>query len=232
MTMTQEKIIQIMIVDDHSILVESMTELINGSPKMQVVSQASSGKEALKLLREPALKIDVVLMDLKMEDQENSQLAGLTTAKKILTEIAVKGVRDIRIIIITQILDGFVIDLAYKMGVHGYLLKECGSDELFNAIELVSLGKRRHFMGIVAKEHDNFIYDGPPVQEIPKLTHVEKEVLSMIAEGLTTKEIATRRGRGEDGIEAHRRNMMKKFRAKNSPHMISLAYQFGYIKSY
>lgn len=218
-----------MIVDDHKILAESLSRLINDRENMQVKAISTSGKDSLRYLREKSHEIDLVIMDLRMEEEDTEEPAGLSTARKILKEIYVKGVNEIKVLIMTQLVDGYLIDVAHKMGVHGYLAKDADSHVLFEAIEGICLGKRRYFRGEIAEAWDQFSYEHTGILEIPQLTHTEKEILQMISEGLTTKEIAEKRGKGEDGVEAHRRNIMRKLNARNAPHMIALAYQFNMI---
>lgn len=224
-----EKNLNIMIVDDHKILAESLSRLINDRDNMQVKAISTSGKDSLRYLREKSQEIDLVIMDLRMEEEDTEEPAGLSTARKILKEIYVKGVNEIKILIMTQLVDGYLIDVAHKIGVHGYLTKDADSHVLFDAIEGICLAKRRYFRGEIAEAWDQFSYEHTGILEIPQLTPTEKEILQMISEGLTTKEIAEKRGKGEDGVEAHRRNIMRKLNARNAPHMIALAYQFNMI---
>jgi len=219
----------IMIVDDHKILAESLSRLINERENMEVKAISTSGRDALRYLRENSQHIDLVIMDLRMEEADTEEPAGLTTARRILKEIYVKGVNEIKILIMTQLVDGYLIDLAHKMGVHGYLAKDADSHILFEAIEGICIGKRRYFRGEIAEAWDQFSYEHTGIIEIPKLTPTEKEILQLISEGLTTKEIADKRGKGEDGVEAHRRNIMRKLNARNAPHMIAIAYQYNMI---
>lgn len=221
--------LRIMIVDDHKILAESLSRLINERENMEVRAISTSGKDAMLYLKEKSHEIDLVIMDLRMEESGNEEPAGITTARKIIKEIYVKGVNEIKILIMTQLVDGYLIDLAHKIGVHGYLAKDADSHILFEAIEGICLGKRRYFRGEIAEAWDQFSYEHTGLVEIPKLTATEKEILQLISEGLTTKEIADKRGKGEDGVEAHRRNIMRKLNARNAPHMIALAYQYNMI---
>ncbi|MEL6672767.1 MAG: response regulator transcription factor [Bacteroidota bacterium] len=223
--------IRLMIVDDHAILAESLKELINRQSHMSVSATANSGRKALRILEKDDVEIDIVLLDLSMEEEPHEPPAGIHTARKIITELNVGRPKRIKVIALTQILDGAVIDCMHRMHVHGYLLKDCPGEELIQAIEHVGRGGR-YYRNTVEEEWNRYL--DKPVEKLapPKLTHVEQELLPLIAQGLTTKEIATIRGRTEDSIEAHRRNMMKKFEARNAPHMISLAYNYGFIKPY
>ncbi|MCB9296339.1 MAG: response regulator transcription factor [Lewinellaceae bacterium] len=222
--------IQIIIVDDHKILAQSIAGLIEGQKDMKMVSQAYSGQEAIEILQENQLDIDLVIMDLRMEETDELEPDGIRTARYILDNVYTRGLREVKVLILTQLIEGYLIDLAHKIGVDGYLSKDCDSEELFLAIRTVVRDKRRYFRGNVEEIWDQFSYKFKGRQNAPTLTPTEMEILQMIAEGVTTKEMARRRGRGEDGIEAHRRNLMRKFKAKNAPHLISLAYNFGLIK--
>ena len=224
--------IRIMIVDDHKILAESVAQLLESQEDMKVVQRAHSGKEAIQLLENENLDVDVIIMDLMMEEKDPVEPDGLKAAKYILEHVYVKHVREIRILIMTNILDGHIINQAHNHGVQAYLPKECDSQELFHAIRTISGGKMMYYRGPVEEEMYSFKLSHIGTPAPPPLTPTEVEILDLIARGLTTREIAEDRGRGVDGIEAHRRNMMKKLGAKNASHMIALAYQYGLIKPY
>lgn len=81
----------IMIVDDHKILAESLSRLINERENMEVKAISTSGRDALRYLREHSQNIDLVIMDLRMEEADTEEPAGLTTARRILKEIYVPG---------------------------------------------------------------------------------------------------------------------------------------------
>lgn len=231
MTMSVDVPIKILIVDDHTILAQSMARLVNDQADMEIVSTQTSGNEAIRFLKKGELNIDLVLLDLQMEETDSPEPAGLKVAKYIMETLYTKGVREIQVIIISQFTDGYLIDLAHKMGVHGYLSKDCESQELFDAIRWVARKKRRYFRGKIEQSWDEFNYQQTGTQQIPVLTPTEYEILELIAQGLTTRDISQIRKRGVDGIEAHRRNIMRKFGAKNAPHMIALAYHWGLIKA-
>lgn len=218
-----------MIVDDHTLLAEALAKTVNEHPEMEVVALAANGKEALKKLENADLNLDLILMDLCMDETDSPEPDGILTARTMLKDHFIKGIREFKIIVISQLAEGYFIDLAHKIGVRGYLPKDCESKELFEAITSVVRQNRRYYRGAIEAAMDQFSYEQQGQWEIPDLTPTEREILLLIADGLTTKEIAEKRGRGEDGIEAHRKNMMRKFRAKNAPHMITLACHMGLV---
>lgn len=230
MTEKTNPLIRIMIVDDHKMLAESLGHLINSQSDMQIVAQASSGKEALKFLEVGHLEINLILLDLQMDETDSMEPDGIRTARYILKNLYIKGFREIKILVVTQFMEGYLIDIAHKLGAHGYISKDCDSYELFRAIRAIALDNRRYYRGEIAAAWDRFVYKFSGRQDLPSLTPTENEILQYIADGLTTKEIADKRGRGVDGIEAHRRNLMRKFNARNAPHLIALAYNLGFIK--
>ena len=222
--------IRIMIVDDHTILAESMARLLNEQSDFEVVNKSYSAKEAIAFLDKNPQTIDIVILDLQMEDTKSNEHAGFKVARHIMENIFKKEVEEVRILIMSQFEERYLIEMAHKIGVHGYLHKDCESNELFDAIRWIVKNKRRYYRGKIAEAWDDFSEEMSGNRETPYLTATEKEVLQMIAEGMTTTEIAIKRNRGEDGVEAHRRNLMRKLNANNAPHLIALAYKWGFIR--
>ena len=233
--MSDKSPIKIMLVDDHDILRNSLKRSLNLEDEFEVICEAKNGKKAIKLLEDGKLtEVDVILMDLFMDDQGQKDPDGYLTSRYIIDNINVKNVLELKIIILTSKVDGLLIKKAYDTGVHSYLPKDCKIDDLIKVIKLVNNG-RMYYEGDIRHEMEQYIQNGTyllPEEEERRPTPSEFEILELIAEGYTTKEIAAKRGIGIDGTEAHRRNLLKKCNAKNVAHLISIAYKKGYLKIY
>jgi len=193
--------IKILLADDHKIVREGIRTLIEKQPGLEVIGEADSGRMALKLALE--LKPDVVIMDVTMPD-----LNGIEATRKIHLEIP-----SIKVIALSMHSDKRLVAGILMAGASGYLLKEdCDSVELARAIQAVAT---------------NQIYLSPKISEVVVkdyvrqlstavsspfsiLTPREREVLQLLAEGKSTKEIASSLHVSVKTIETHRNKVMEK----------------------
>jgi two-component system response regulator DesR len=161
--------IRIVIAEDQGMLLGALSSLLNMEDDMEVVGLAKNGEEAVRLVDE--LKPDICIMDIEMPMK-----TGLDAAEEL------NGKTDCKIIILTTFARPGYFDRARKAGVRGYLLKDSPIEELVNAIRVIMEGRR-----IYAPELVDIVYDEE--SENP-LTERESQVLELVAEGKTTKEIA------------------------------------------
>lgn len=162
--------IRIVIAEDQGMMLGALGSLLNIEEDMEVVGQAKNGAEAVALVRE--LEPDVCIMDIEMPVK-----TGLEAAKEL------KG-SPCKIIILTTFARAGYFERARKAGVRGYLLKDSPIEELVSAIRLIMDGRRMY-----APELIDIAYGDDEEMENP-LTERESEVLALVAEGKTTKEIA------------------------------------------
>ena len=161
--------IRIVIAEDQGMLLGALSSLLNMEDDMEVVGRAKNGEEAVRLVNE--LKPDICIMDIEMPVK-----TGLDAAEEL------NGKTDCKIIILATFARPGYFDRARKAGVRGYLLKDSPIEELVNAIRVIMEGRR-----IYAPELVDIVYDEE--SENP-LTERESQVLELVAEGKTTKEIA------------------------------------------
>ncbi len=162
--------IRIVIAEDQGMMLGALGSLLNMEQDMEVVGQARNGEEAVRLVKE--LEPDVCVMDIEMPVK-----TGLEAAQEL------KGASS-KIIILTTFARAGYFDRARKAGVRGYLLKDSPIEELVSSIRLIIDGRRMY-----APELVDIAYGDDDYMENP-LTERESEVLSLVAEGKTTKEIA------------------------------------------
>jgi len=162
--------IRIVIAEDQGMMLGALGSLLNMEEDMEVVGQARNGEEAVRLVKE--LEPDVCIMDIEMPLK-----TGLEAAQEL------KGSSS-KIIILTTFARAGYFERARKAGVRGYLLKESPIEELVSSIRLIMDGRRMY-----APELVDIAYGDDDYMENP-LTERESEVLSLVAEGKTTKEIA------------------------------------------
>lgn len=210
MTMNDQPI-NIMIVDDHPMVIEGLRSLLADQEDVRVVHTCTQGEEAMRLLAENP--VDVLLLDISLPDVSGTDLCARIAA-------AFAGTR---ILGISTYSEASLIYQMIQNGAKGYLLKNASADELVRAIRLVQ---------------DGYVYFSPEVQKIlaefsvkdkPQLTRREKEVLVLIAEGTTSQQIAEKLFVSPLTIETHRRNLMQKFGVNNAPAMIRAAIEHNLL---
>ncbi|MCP4608674.1 MAG: response regulator transcription factor [Planctomycetes bacterium] len=192
--------ISILIAEDHAIVREGLRSLIEKQPDMEIVCEAEDGREAVDRVRE--LLPDLVIMDITMPN-----LNGVEATRQIINEFP-----QIKVIALSIHSNRrFVADML-GAGATGYILKECLFDELVQAIQAVAAGESYLSSRITGVVVDDYVKRLATVADSPlsSLTNREREVLQLIAEGKTTKQIALDLHVSNKTIEANRRQIMEK----------------------
>ncbi|WPP51586.1 response regulator [Catalinimonas niigatensis] len=202
--------IKIMIVDDHQLFRGGMVSLLSNDEDIQVIGEASSSEEMLKILE--TTQPHVVLIDISMQEMDG--LEAIRTAKNIYP--------DIKFIVLTMHAEGQYVVKAVRNGAYGYLLKNADEKELFEAIHTVFSGKKYFKDEISQLMIGNMAMEGEPHK---KLSSRETEILQLVSEGKTTKEIADQLFVSTRTVETHRVNMMKKLKVQNTAELIKKAAQ-------
>jgi two-component system nitrate/nitrite response regulator NarL len=190
--------IKVLVVDDHPVVRKGLQSCLARQNRIKIVGEAADGDEALKRTRE--LGPDVVLLDLDMP-----RLNGLT-----VTELLRKESPRVRILIISVHTNREYIFRIIQAGAHGYISKESSPEELLRAIESVCAGEAFFAPQIAQAALTEFVTSGGKKQPFVQLTVREREVLALIAEGQSNKEVAQQLGIGVRTIETHRERIMEK----------------------
>jgi DNA-binding NarL/FixJ family response regulator len=188
--------IRVLLADDHAIVREGLRALLSREPDLQVVAEAGDGREALRLAQET--RPDVAALDLSMP-----LLNGLEAARQMAS-----WDRGPRSILLTMHADTQYVLEAVRAGVRGYVLKKQAAADLVRAIREVAGGAVYLSPGISAAVVEAVRTPATPLQE--SLTPREREVLQLVAEGKTTKEIASILGVSIKTADAHRTHLMQK----------------------
>ncbi len=201
--------IKVSVTDDHDLFRSGIAMLLEKSKTIEVVHQTASVEELLKKLDES--KVDVCLLDISMN--ETNGLDALLLLKKSHPSI--------RSIVLTMHNEGQYVVQAIRNGAYGYLLKDCGPEELTEAIEQVFNGKK-----YFNKDVSHLMIEAVNIESnTQKISKREKEVLKLVAQGLTTKEIADKLFVSKRTIETHRSNILKKLDVQNTAELITKATQ-------
>lgn len=202
-----------MIADDHQVIIDGIKSLLT-SEEIQAVGEAHSGDELMdKLTRTTP---DVILLDINMPGMNGLEAASLIRQKYPV----------VKLLVLTMYNKPEFIRNLISAGVHGYLLKNTGKAELLNAIRMVYNGED-YFSHEVSKTLIASMKSNTSSQE-PQLTKREKEVLKLIAKGMSTLEIAEKLFVSKHTIDTHRKNLLGKLNIKNSVGLARYAIDNGY----
>jgi DNA-binding NarL/FixJ family response regulator len=201
--------IRILTVDDHALLRAGIALLVGNQPDMEVVAEASGGREAIELFRKH--RPDITLMDLRMAD-----MGGIDAMTAIIEEFP-----RARIIVLTTYSGDVQIVRALKAGAQGYLLKGLLRKELLDTIRSVHSGRKRISPEVASQVAD---HAGDSL-----LTVREVDVLQLIAEGSANKVVADRLAISEDTVKAHVKNILSKLGANDRTHAVTIAVKRGII---
>ncbi len=209
--------IRILLADDHTILRQGLRSLISALPGMSVVGEAGNGREAVQMARE--LHPDVVIMDVSMPE-----LNGIDATIQVRAADS-----SVRIIALSMYSDRRFVHQMFKAGASGYLLKDCAGEELARAIRTVMDGQAYLSPAIAGVVVGEFLrgLTSEGATGFPTLTSREREVLQLIAEGHSTKEVALRLGISGKTVETHRRQIMEKLHADNIATLTKYAIREG-----
>lgn len=207
--MTKSDQIRVFSVDDHPLLREGISMIINSQPDMSMVGQAASASDAIEQFRK--IQPDVTLMDLRLPDRN-----GIDTMISILAEFP-----DARVIMLTTFEGDAEIDRALESGARGYLLKSMPPKELVEVIRQVHAGKKR-IPAQVAAHLAEHISDEP-------LTEREIEVLGQIAGGNRNRDIADKLSISEETVKVHIKHIMDKLGANDRTQAVAIGLRRGII---
>ena len=210
--------IRVLIADDHKIMLAGLRSLLEKQTDIDVVAEAENGRKAVQVAQEK--KPDVVVMDVSMPD-----LNGIEATKQIIESLP-----ETNVIALSMHSDKRFVMGMLRAGASGYLLKDCASQELATAIRQVAGGKKYLSPEITGVVIDDFLL-GAQIEEAATATSLlsprEREVLQLIAEGWSTKQIASHLYVSIKTIETHRRQLMKKLNLHNIADLTKYAIREG-----
>ena len=212
---------RILIVDDHQLIIDGLRGFLENETDFNVVGEANNGAEAIKLAE--ILQPHVILMDIEMPE-----LSGIQACEEIK-----RNQPEIKVIIISMHEEKELIKKLVERGVNGYLLKNSSKDEVMTAIRTVQ-DDQPYFSQDVTQSLLNkskpATGSSSEVVTLASLTEREIEILKLVAEGLTNKEIGDQLFISHRTVDTHRTNLMKKLDINNVAGLIRFAYKSGLIQ--
>ena len=205
--------IHVFIIDDHPMVIEGVKALLNATQGITVIGSATDAFAAMDFLKNK--EADVVLLDINLPE-----VNGLDLCPALKTKFP-----NLKILGLSTFKERSFISRMISQGASGYVLKSASQEELVEAIQQAHLGKMYLSMEVAQLMAQA---DTPPPQ-IPVLTSREKEVLALIAEGLTNNQIAAQLYISPLTVDSHRKNLLAKLGVKNTAAMIKMAIDFQLI---
>jgi DNA-binding NarL/FixJ family response regulator len=199
--------ISILIADDHKLIRETWTVILNGDPRFNVIGSCSNAEEAVQMSRQKHPQ--VILMDINM-----TPFSGIEATRQI-REVSPES----RVIGVTMHSQPAYAKKMMQLGACGYVTKNSSKEEMFNAILEVSLGNK--FVCEEIKELIGESVEAPsPASPINSLTEREMDVINLIRQGNSSKDISLKLEISIKTVEVHRHNILKKMKLKNSASLI------------
>jgi len=211
--------ISVLIADDHTIVRSGVRLLLEAETDIRVVGEALNGREALELAE--SLQPDVVLMDITMPEMD-----GLEATKEIKTRFP-----QINVLVLTMHRSDEYFFEMLKAGASGYILKGAKTSELINAVRVVYQDEVFLYPTMTQKLVNGYLKLSEWDEEVgPTLSPREKEIMSLLAEGYSSKEIADQLVISPSTVHSHRGNLMDKLGLNNRRELIQYARKRGLIR--
>lgn len=212
--------LRVLIADDHTLFRYGMRGLLATQPDIEVVGEATTGEEAVRLAGE--LEPDVVLMDIKMPG-----VSGIEATLRILADHP-----RVRILMVTMFEDDASVFTAMRAGARGYVLKDADKDDVLGAIRTVGRGGAVFSPGIAARLVDFFTTARPavPREAFPTLTEREREMLHLMVQGSSNAEIARLLSLSPKTVANYVSNILTKLRAADRKEAVLRAREAGLEK--
>jgi DNA-binding NarL/FixJ family response regulator len=216
--------ISVAVVDDQPLARGGLRTIIDSEPDLVVVGEAADGQQALRLVA--ATAPDVVVMDLRMPVMD-----GIEATRRVLA-----GHPGIRVLVLTTFDDDELVQDALRAGAAGFLLKDASPEQLVHAIRMVHGGHTVLAPEITRAVVARSVTAGGPAPRagsaalLARLTEREREIMTLLAGGLSNRQIASRLVVTEGTVKTHVSNILGKTERTSRVHLVSLAYESGLVQ--
>lgn len=214
--------ITVLLIDDHAIVRDGLSSLLGRESDIEVIGEASSGADGITLAE--GVRPEIAIVDIGLRDMNGIEV----------TRAIGKRAPDTRVIALSMLSDTVSVTGMLAAGARGYLVKSGAFEELSLAIRTVAEGGVYLSPSVAELVVDNLVsrLDAPSVSDDPiaDLTPRQVEILRLIAEGQTTKQVAMRLELGVKTVEAERRKIMDRLGAENSAQLVRIALRAGVVR--
>ena len=213
--------ISVLIAEDHEIVRYGISTYLSSSDDINIVGEASTGEECLELFKET--RPDICLLDIGMPGKD-----GIETAK-IIRELD----PNVKILILSMHIDRQKLTDVLQAGVDGYLLKNTEKADLMHGIKAIMKGQRVFSKPISDMMTESFLQKetGTHATQKAELTKREREILKLVVEGMTSKEIAEKLYISPRTVDTHRSNLMEKLELNNIADLVRFAIKNGLVSA-
>lgn len=212
--------VRVLLVDDQTLVRAGFRKLLDSEPDVDIVGEAGDGAQAVDQARR--LRPDIVLMDIRMP-----RMDGLQATAQILTQLPATRV----VMLTTFDLDEYVFE-ALRAGASGFLLKDAPPDDLLHALRVVFRGDALLSPSVTRRLIEEFTRQPVPRADrrLARLTPREREVLGLMAAGLSNAEIAVRLHLGQSTVKSHVTAVLAKLDLRDRAQAVMLAYESGLVR--
>jgi two-component system response regulator NreC len=205
---------RILICDDHTLFVEGMKAMLRNEPTLEVVGEARNGRQAVQLVMQ--LRPDVLMMDISMPDMN-----GFDATRRVH-----EFDPSVKVLILTMHDEEEIVARCLQAGAAGYIMKDAPAAQLLYAIETVRKGERYLSPVVLKKIVEGYVKNtNLPKTSYDLLSPREREVLKLLAEGCSVKEVATRLNVSVKTVDTHKTNLMRKINVHDRAELIKYAIQ-------
>lgn len=210
--------IKLIIIDDHPLVADGIATMLKDESYLQIVASAKTGRQGLVILSEYP-DCEVILLDINLPDTDGLQLCE--QIRQLYPNLKIIG--------LTSVNEAGIISQMIRRGANGYLLKDMEKEELLHAINRVLDGHVYLSKGANDKILQQLRELDINPHQVPMLTRREKEILSLLDQGLSSQEIASRLSLSIHTIDTHRKNMLQKLNVHNTPALLKAASKLGLL---
>ena len=206
--------IRVLLADDHTLVRQGLRRILETDPEIEVVGEAGDGRSAVDMAC--SVQPDVILMDIAMP-----QLNGIEATRQVTQHN-----EGARVLVLSMHADDVYVRQSLKAGARGYLLKDSEDLELLKAVKAVNCGGSFFSPAISKLLLEGYLDDSGTravEDKLELLTNREREILQLIAEGQTNRDIATQLGLGINTVETHRKHIMEKLDVHNTAEVVRFA---------
>jgi len=212
--MNEELILQLMIVDDHQMLIDGLKSMLRKEKSIQIVAMANNGLEALKILRS-VTEINFIITDINMPEMSGTELA-----KVVKTEFP-----DIKILVLTMFNDPAIVTEIMNVEAEGYILKNAGKQELISAIYKIANNGTYYSNEVISELMKDLKQTKIITENNKSLSQREIEILKLIVQENSTNQIAEKLFISPRTVDTHRKNILQKTNTKTLVGLIKYAFE-------